>query len=224
MSIEAGEPIYCGDVIVVAVHCTPTFAAPTATPPDPFSTDFRTVAGEEYVSTFQPPGLPNGLISRREYDGSQVVGEDNWSSAVAAILGQPAEFEVAFDTVIYDAGTETMDLRVKVDALTANTGEYNLVIYLLEDDVIEGQQDNRVPGGIVYPYTHNHALRDNINGTWGTQAFTGSIVMGQSVTLTFNDYVLAANVLEPTNCSLVAYIYRVDNDEVMQVSERHLIP
>ncbi|MEO8068896.1 MAG: Omp28-related outer membrane protein [Flavobacteriales bacterium] len=218
------EGIYCGDVVVVAVHCTTPFASPTTTPPDPFSTDFRTVAGEAYVTTFQPPGLPNGLVSRKEYDGSVVVGPSAWSSAVAVLLGQPAEFEVAFDTVIYDAGTETLDLKVKVDALTSNTGDYNVVVYLLESDVIEGQLDNRVPGGIVYPYTHNHMLRDNINGTWGTQAFTGTITAGQSTTLSFDDYVLAATVLEPANCSLVAYIYRVDNDEVMQVSEQELIP
>ncbi len=216
--------VYCEDLIVVAVHCTPTFASPTAAPPDPFSTDFRTVAGEEYVSAFSPPGLPNGLVSRREFDGSQVIGDDNWSSAVADILGQPAQFEITFPQVSYDAGTETLDLQVKVDALADTTGEHNVVVYLLEDDVIEGQEDNRVPGGIVYPYTHNHVLRDNINGTWGTQAFTGAITPGQTVTLTFNDYVLAPNVLVPANCSLVAYIYRVDNDEVMQVSERHLIP
>lgn len=217
------EGIYCGDVIVVAVHCTPTFASPTTTPPDPFSTDFRTVAGEAYVAEFQPSGLPNGLVSRKEYEGSKVVGSGSWSPAVAAILGQPAEFEIAFDTVIYDAGTETMDLKVKVDALTNNTGDYNVVVYLLESGVVEGQLDNR-PGSIEYPFTHNHILRDNINGTWGTQAFTGTITAGQSTTLNFDDHVLAPNVLEPANCALVAYIYRVDNDEVMQVSEQELIP
>jgi len=217
------KTVYCEDLVLGGVHCTSTFASPTTTPPDPLSSDFRTPAGEAYVSAFSPPGLPNGLVSRREFDGSQVVGDDNWSSAVADILGQPAQFEITFQQVSYDTGTETLDLQVKVDALADTTGEHNVVVYLLEDDVIEGQEDNRVPGGVVYPYTHDHVLRDNINGTWGTQAFTGTITAGQTTTLTFNDYVLAANILEPTNCSLVAYIYRVDNDEVMQVSERHLV-
>lgn len=217
------DGVYCEDLVIVAVHCTPTFASPTTTPPDPFSTDFTTVAGEAYVSAFSPPGLPNGLVSRREFDGSQIVGEDNWSSATADILGEPAQFEVTFQQVSYDTGTETLDLQVKLDVLRDTVGEHNVVVYLLEDGVIEGQEDNRVDGGVVYPYTHNHVLRDNINGTWGTQVFTGAITSGQSNVLTLNDYVLPANVLEPTNCHLVAYIYRVDNDEVMQVSERKLL-
>lgn len=217
------DGIYCEDMVVVAVHCTGVFASPTTTPPDPFSTDFRTVAGEAYVSAFSPPGLPNGLVSRRAFDGSQIVGEDNWSSATADILGEPAQFEVTFQQVNYDTGTETLDLQVKLDVLRDTVGEHNVVVYLLEDGVIEGQEDNRVPGGIVYPYTHNHVLRDNLNGTWGTQVFNGAITSGQSNVLTLNDYVLPANVLEPANCHLVAYIYRVDNDEVMQVTERKLI-
>jgi hypothetical protein len=215
--------VYCEDLIVVAVHCTPTFASPTTTPPDPFSTDLRTVAGEAYVAAFSPPGLPNGLVSRRAYSGSQVVGFGDWSSAVADILGQPAQFEIEFEQVNYNVGTQTLDLDVRIDALRDTVGEHNLVVYLLESGIVEGQEDNRVDGGVVYPYTHDHVLRDNINGTWGTQAFIGNIVTGQDTLLTFSNYVLPANVLDANNCSLVAYIYRVDNDEVMQVSERKLI-
>ncbi|MBK6777913.1 MAG: hypothetical protein IPG74_19475 [Flavobacteriales bacterium] len=83
---------------------------------------------------------------------------------MADILGQPAQFEITFPEVSYDAGTETLDLQVKVDVLADTTGEHNVVVYLLEDDAIEGQEDNRVPGGIVYPYTHNHALRTTSTG------------------------------------------------------------
>ena len=215
--------VYCEDLILVGVHCTSTFAAPIASPPDPFSTDFRTVAGEAYVSAFGFTALPGGLVSRREYSSEQVVGPGAWGSAVAEILGQPAQFEIRFTQADYNAGTETLDLDVEVSVLQDVTGEHNLTIYLLEDHIAEAQEDNRVPGGIVDPYDHRHVLRDNINGTWGEQVILGAAVTGDTLTLDYS-YTLPASVLVPENCSLVAYVYRVDNDEVMQVSERKLIP
>lgn len=215
--------VYCEDLIIVGVHCTSTFAAPIASPPDPFSTDFRTLAGETYVGTFGFMSLPGGLISRREYGGQQVQGAGSWGEAVADILGDPAQFEVLFSQLDYNSGAQVLDLEVKVAVLQSVTGDHDLIIYLLEDHVTEAQEDNRVPGGIVDPYDHRHVLRDNINGTWGESVITGSANAGDTLTLGYS-YSLASNVLVPSNCSLVAYVYRVDNDEVMQVSEQKLIP
>lgn len=217
------QSVYCEDLIVVGVHCTSTFAAPVASPPDPFSTDFRTVAGETYVGSFGFTGLPGGLISRREYGGLLVLGAGSWGEAVADILGDPAQFEILFSQADFNTGTLTLDLEVKVAVLQDVTGDHNLTIYLIEDHIAEAQEDNRVPGGIVNPYDHRHVLRDNINGTWGETVITGSATAGDTLALGYS-YSLASNVLVPSNCALVAYVYRVDNDEVMQVSERKLVP
>ena len=217
------DDFYCGDLIIVGMHVSASFAAPTATPPDPFSTDFRTAAGETYLATFPPSGLPNGLVSRRTYNSSHVVPPGSWGSATSEILGQPAQFEVVFETVQYTSGTELVDLTIKVPVLRDTTGDFNLTIYLIEDHVPEGQLDARVTPPEVFPYDHRQVLRDNINGTWGQSIFTGSASIGDTATVTAS-YTLPAPVLEPANCYLVVYVYRVDNNEIMQVSERKLIP
>jgi hypothetical protein len=217
------QNFYCKDVIVVGMHVTETFAAPLNPPPGQYSTDFRTPAGDEYVTTpqIQPPSLPRGLVSRRVYNNSRVLQRDAWASATAAIIGQPAQFEVLIDTVIHNTVTNTYDFQVRVPVLQDVSGDHNLTVYLTEDHVADWQMDYRMSPPDVFPYDHRHVLRDNVNGTWGQPVVSGSAAAGETMTVEFS-YTMADNVLVPENCSFVAYVYRTDSYEVMQVSERKI--
>ncbi len=217
------ESYYCGDLIVVGLHLSSTFASPTTTPPAEFSTDFRTAAGEAYLDYWQVPTLPRGFVSRRVYNATDIIEFGDWASASADILGTPAQFEVVFDTVHYNTTSHQVDMTIKVPVLMDVTGDHDLTIYLLEDSIVEGQYDGRVDGGIVHNFMHRHVLRDNINGTWGETIFTGSATAGDTATVV-HSYTLPATILDPAHCYLVAYIYRTDTKEVMQVSERKIIP
>jgi hypothetical protein len=114
-------------------------------------------------------------------------------------------------------------MTVQVVPVNALTGDHNLTIYLLEDSVVDAQVDNRVSPPDVLDYMHRHVLRGNVNGTWGETVVTGSAAAGDTVTVT-HSYVLPANVLVPAKCSLVAYVYRSDNYEVLQAEERKIQP
>lgn len=211
--------VYGDALIIVSVHAT-AFAEPYA---PPYDTDFRTTAGEEYVNTFGVGSLPAGLVSRRVFNNSIIVGDGNWGSAAAEIINTPAEVEVLFDTIIFDSGTNTVNMTVQVVPVNALTGDHNLTVYLLEDSVVDAQVDNRVSPPDVLDYMHRHVLRGNVNGTWGETVVTGSAAAGDTVTVT-HSYVLPANVLVPAKCSLVAYVYRLDNYEVLQAEERKIQP
>ena len=211
--------LYGDDLIIVGVHAS-AFADPVA---PPFDTDFRTVAGEEYIATFGVNSLPAGLVSRRPFNGSLIVGDGNWGSAAAAIINTPAEVEVLFDTVSYDTGTNTVSMTLKVVPVVALTGDHNLTIYLTEDSVVDAQIDNRVSPPNVLDYLHRHVLRGNVNSTWGETVVSGSAAAGDTITVT-HDYVLPANVLVPAHCGLVAYLYRTDTYEVLQAEEAKIEP
>lgn len=213
------KAIYGDALVLVGVHCSP-FAAPQS---PLYETDFRTAAGNEYLTTFGVNSLPAGFVSRREFSGSVIVGDGNWGSAVNEIINTPADLEVVFDTVSFESATNTVSMTIKVAAVNALSGDHNLTIYLTEDSIVDAQIDNRVNPPDVLDYVHRHVLRGNVNGTWGESVFTGSANAGDSLLVT-HSYVLPATVLDPSKCALVAYVYRTDSYEVMQVEEAKVQP
>lgn len=211
------QAFYGEDLILVGVHAT-AFADPAA---PPFDTDYRTTAGEDYVTTFGVNSLPAGMVSRRPFSGSIIVGAGNWGSAVAEIINTPAEVEVLFDNVSLNSGTNTVIMNLKVVPVVDLTGDLNLTIYLTEDSLVSAQIDNRVNPPVVLDYLHRHVLRGNVNGSWGDAIGTGTLAAGDTITLPYT-YTLPTNVLDAAHCALVAYIYRTDTYEVLQVEEHKL--
>lgn len=213
------------ELVLVGVHTTDFFAAP-ADPPNPngsYSTDFRTPAGDTYGTTFNVAFLPAGLVSRKEFNSSLTLSSSSWGSAVADIIGRPADMEVLFDTVVFNAGTNTVQTDVKVALVNSVNANVNLTVYLTEDHVVDWQLDSQSNPPDVEFYDHRHVLRGNLNGTWGTSLFTGIAAAGDTLSASFS-YTLPPNVLVPANCSLVAYVYDTDTFEVLQVREVHMVP
>src|SRR6056297_3007040 len=79
--------IFGEQLIVVGIHASPQFAAPTGTPPDePFSTDFRTESGAIYWEEYGNPGLPSGMVNRWEFDGNTTRAPWAWSEGLEEII------------------------------------------------------------------------------------------------------------------------------------------
>lgn len=219
--------IYGDQLIVVAVHMVDGFAAPQAPIGDgELDTDFRTEAGTAYEQAFNVTSLPKGFVSRASYENAVALSRTKWGSAVAAIIGQEADFDLWFDTVAYNSGTNTVDMTVKAVCAKAISGDHNLTIYLTEDHIIDDQIDLEAEPPLVTDYDHRHVLRDNVNGTWGAPILTGSASAGDTLSLSYT-YTLSANVLQPNNCALVAYIHPTTGTDarvVKQVAEAQLVP
>lgn len=216
------QEFYCKDVIVASVHVTSTFAEPLNPPPGQYSTDFRTPAGDAYEAQFPPGNLPIGMVSRKVFSGAlPLVQRGNWAASVAAIIGTPAQFEVVIDTVIHNTTAQTYDFTVDIPVLQDVSGDHKLVVYLTEDSVIDWQKDSRFTPADIFPYTHRHVLRTTAGDPFGETVITGSANAGTTVSRSFS-LALPANVIDPDHCALVAYIYRADSYEIMQVTEEHL--
>jgi hypothetical protein len=100
---------------------------------------------------------------------------------------------------------------------------HNLTLYVTEDHVIDWQMNNQADPPDVPDYDHRHVLRGALNSAWGQPFMDASTAVGDTISLPFT-YPLPTNILQYSNCSLVAYVYSTsgaDQYEVKQVTERH---
>lgn len=211
------KDIYGDQLILVGVHAG-GFAAPLAPLGDDFyDTDFRTPEGTTYNTAFQVMFYPAGMVNRRSYSGSPVLSENSWGSAIADMAGQTSPFELWFDTI--QQGTNSVSTRIKLHFAEAVEGDHNLVVYLTEDHLIDWQLDSDATPPDVPDYEHRHVFRTTLNSAWGVPVVTGSTAAGDTLTLEYNDVALDPAWVAD-NCALIAYVYNVATDEVMQAAER----
>jgi hypothetical protein len=215
------DDVYGDDLVLVAIHAG-FFSNPVPPIGDgQYDTDHRTEAGNAYNTAYGPQSYPIGLISRKPYNGSILVNDGSWGSAVADLIGTPTPFKLRVDTIITNGTSVSTEISLELQQDV--TGDYNLVVYLVEDRVIDWQYDSESTPPDIPGYEHRHILRGNLNGTWGASAIAGGGAAGQSFSFPYT-YTIPGNVVNVDNCYLVAWIYDVATDEVMQVEERKFAP
>lgn len=218
---ELKDDLYGDDLILVGMH------AGSFSPPYPpigdfeYDSDHRTSAGNEYLEAFPVSFFPVGLVNRKPFQGSALISEGSWGSAVDDIIGEPSPFELWIDTVIVQG--VMLSTVVKLHFVEAIAGDHNLVVYLTEDRVVDWQLDAEAIPVDVADYEHPHMLRTNLNGTWGVPVVTGSVAAGDTVTLAYGNFALDP-AWNAAKCSLVAWVYNTGTDEVMQAEERKFQP
>lgn len=215
------DDLFNENLILVGVHAG-GFAAPYAPIGDGFyDTDHRIPAGNTYVQTFPVAFYPAGLVSRKPFDNSIVVSEGSWGSAVAAIAGEPSAFDLNIESISITGGA--LSTQVNLDLVEDVQGDHNLVIYLVEDHVVDWQLDSEATPPDVENYDHRHMLRAVLNDTWGQPVITGSLGAGERVQVNVNNYTLNPT-WNTSNLYVVAYVYNTTTDEVMQAEERKYQP
>jgi len=140
--------------------------------------DSKTQAAEsELYSTFSISGIPAGFVSRN----STTNNYNSWGSNCNSELAKTATCGLGIITKKEDATTYSLEVHTGFN--TSVTGDYRLVVYILENDVHKGTQydqrnymdaDNTSPWfgfGAVMPsskFKHQHVLRQSMeNGMWG---------------------------------------------------------
>ncbi len=223
------DSIYGERVIVVATHVG-FFAEPYPSG-SKFRSDFRTTAGEELATAFDVGcntcgiGLPAGMVSRTKYNNDRVLSSTAWASAIAQLdTAVIAEMEMS---KTYNSTSRTVNISVEVKYLKAASAEHQLVLYAVEDSVINWQkfyaQCSPTGGNIDVPdFIHRHLLRGAVNSTWGDKLYTINTIIpkGYTTTKTYSQ------VLDPTwsdkHMSYVAFIQDNVTKEIIQAEEIHL--
>lgn len=238
---------YYGDkVIGIAIHpSSQAFSTPSPLTSSSYTYDFRTEFGDDIDDVFEltTVGLPRGMVNRVGFDTDHQLGKDEWSSAVQTELAKDPIFGITLSSNV-SSGNGTISVTVKALSninlnKTEEIEDYNIVICLTENEIIEWQKDNAA--GDIEEYEHNHVLRTILNSTFG-ESIGNSFVEGDiwekdySVDITTleninENYSLNTLFMGNGNCKgwdenkmeIVAYIYKSDNYEIVQVEQIHLI-
>ncbi len=189
----------------------------------PFDTDHRTDAGNELDSYFgnSGAGLPNGMVNRKEYNGSSVVAYPEWDTKVEEYLEFPAQAEVLISTS-YNSGSRDLDIDVDVEVLSdLDAANYNLTVYLVEDSVIAAQLDYEAEPTEIEDYHHMHMLRGDVNGTWGENVTSSAVSTGTTYNRSYSINVDPG--YNENNVYVIAFMHNNDTREVIQVNKSEYI-
>jgi len=223
-TIEEANP---GRVFVASVHAGPTglgnfqnLASDCGTISNPnnefcsvFYCDEGIAYGLAFGSGFGFIGNPQGTISRISFAGSTMFQYKNdWAARVDEVLtANDLKINVQAQSNYY-AETNGLYLHTETEFLEDLTGDYSLVVYLLENKVVDFQDSMSV---VLDNYEHHSVFRGCLDGlTWG-QTVGGTHTTGEKSYFDYS-YKLPVGKLN-TDYHLLIYVYDVSTYEVLQV-------
>lgn len=206
--IESLTSTYGSDkVIAVAIHCGPQgFHVNNGTDDMP---GLMTDLGQTYYNHFQIEYQPQGLVDR----GGKLSYTD-WAAKVRSELQQTALLNINVANA-YNNDSRKLNIKIDLESVKGiDNVSGNLQVWLVEDNITSIQ--SMPDGSYNTSYTHQHVLRDAVNGTWG-EAYT----LTEDAKAEYDySYDIPAH-WKPTNLSVVAFAY--DGGGVQQVVKQPVV-
>jgi hypothetical protein len=121
----------------------------------------------------------------------------------------------------YDTLNRNLNLDVEIEYLAKGNINQQLVVYLVEDSIINWQKwYGHIPED-VSNFAHRHVLRKSLNGTWGDR-LSGSVKSaGQIISKSFITSI--SPKYNQKHCYVVAFVQNNLTKEVLQVEEIKLM-
>jgi hypothetical protein len=209
-----------GRIIIMSVHAG-FFADSSAT--GDFTANYKTPAGNTWNTDFGIVSNPNGMVNRKEFQGSRILSPDLWVGATTALLDLPPDALISISNS-YNSGTREVSTSVSTRFLNLLDGKYNICVCVLEDSIISPQKNNNPAVGdvpIIYNYVFMDVLRGAINGTYGEE-ITASVDTTSTYRKNYT-YALKSNWV-PKNCHIIAFVFNQETKEVVQVEDKMVLP
>jgi thiol-disulfide isomerase/thioredoxin len=207
---EGLKTIFGKQIVLIAVH-----AGFFASNSPGFTYDFRTTEGNELNTFFGFTAYPSGMIDRSGYNTQHILNFNAWGSRITDQLDIDPEMYITLTPTINGGN---IDVDVEVEVLRELTGNYNLVIVVTEDGIVQPQV-NQTPAGTetIPDYVHNHVLRGSFTGTWGQSISTGTVAQGEKINRSHS--LALKSEWNEQNMHIVAYVYDVNSYRVLQAEE-----
>ena len=213
--------LYKGRVVIMTVH-----AGSLAEPDSKHTYDFTTTAGDELYEEFGEPANPAGLVNRTEYEGSLILKQDKWETAVSQFVEEKPQMMIEIENSYTDIA-RLIETDVKIKYLVQGSANHRLSIVIVEDSIVQYQKWYGHQPTDIEDYVHNHILRATVNGTWG-ETF-GEAQEGSVVEKTFS-YVIPEDddgnpLWHPEKIKIIAFVHNLQSGsyEVLQVEEKELL-
>jgi hypothetical protein len=117
-----------------------------------------------------------------------------------------------------------LTITTETEFLAEPAGQIKLAVYLVEDNIISPQLNNKpfIGGDTLVNYAHRNVLRDAINGTYGEYLSESTgLATGEIYTKRYNYFVDPDWDIE--HCNIIAYLGKYDATynliEIVQVAE-----
>ncbi|HOU99259.1 MAG TPA: Omp28 family outer membrane lipoprotein [Bacteroidales bacterium] len=204
--------LYGNKVIGVALH-SGFFAMPL--PPN-YPADFRTTEADEIANTFGVTQWPIGMVNRTEYNGNMLLSHDAWTEAVEVLLQQQPRAYISINST-YSSANSNVDASISVKILQNISEQVKMSVFLTEDSIISAQTDYDQNPTLIPNYLHMHVFRASFNGTWGTEVPISTKQVGDTILRNFN--LTWNNAWIKKNCHIVAFIYDVATNHIIQVEQ-----
>ena len=124
---------------------------------------------------------------------------------------------------VVDTSSKKITIDYKIKYLMDGSGNDNLCLFILEDNLINYQTDYTKTPSDIPDYNHSHVLRGSINGTWGEPLNAQGISEGDEFEDTVNYTIPQDKDWVPSELSILAFVH--DNGgsyEVYQVVVEHV--
>ncbi len=207
-----------GDTIVgIALHVG-FFAAPNSS--GLYTYDFRTDEGTAIDQAFHVSdvGLPQGMISRTQYNGSYIIAPFSWSTVVQSLIGQQPKLALQIINN-YNETDSSFCAHIKLTFLENITDTLMFFCCLAEDSIIKPQMSLTVPSPYNIPaYNHMHVFRDGLNGNLGVTIDPTKTDKDSSIVKSYF-YNLKQKDFKHKNLKIVAFVYKSSNNEVLQAED-----
>lgn len=226
--LESANP---GRVFVASIHAGPggltsfqNLAADCGTAANPtnkyctvFYNDESLAYGTEFQSGFGFIGNPAGNISRITFGSDMFFSYTEWPTYVSQTLTENnLKINLQAHTNYYPE-TNGLFLHVEAEFLEDLTSDYNLVVYVIENEIIDYQNNMSTP---VPDYHHHNTFRGCIDQqAWG-QSIPGEHQTGEK---SYFDYSYALpSGQNNTEFHLLIYVYDVATYEILQVIKKEI--
>jgi len=214
------QELYQGQVIVMAVH------AGFYADPDPsghYSVDYRVPEGVAWFNDFNLQFNPMGMINRVDINGTKAIKQASWADVVTETSDDSRVASISISADYTPQNRGGINTTIDTKFLEELPGAYSLSVCILEDSIIGWQKNNDTlvgPVPDIEDYVFMDMLRAVINDTYGDE-LTASVDTSETYTMTYS--YPADPIWVPKNLSIVAFVFRQDTKEIIEVEKIHLI-
>ncbi|MCX6247558.1 MAG: Omp28-related outer membrane protein [Bacteroidetes bacterium] len=216
-SLEASNE---GKLIVLAVHAGYQALPGTGN----YAADYRSPAGEAWNVDFGINSInPQGMVDRKEFDGTRILSKDVWGNDVALALNETPQVLMMITNAYYTNASEVKSV-IYSKFQSALPGSYHLTVCIVEDSLISDQKNNNPNVGTtpdIHDYVFMDVLRGTVNGSYG-EVLTAAV----DPYLTYmGKFSIAIDKTKRVakNCWILAYVSKSDTKEIIQVIKKKVI-
>lgn len=216
-------------VYVVSVHTGPggdgsfqDISSDCSNPDNDYCYDFRTTESNNYGETFSSGfgfiGNPQGTINRITFGSDMFSFSSNWSNYTTQTLTEnDLKINMQSQSNYYD-DSRGMFLHVETEFLDDLAGDYNIVTYVIKNEIIEDQDSSGVH---IHKYHHHNVFLGCIDELAFGQPVGQTNPSSGSKIITDYSYKLPTNI-EPSEIHFLTYVYNVETYEIMQVIKHEI--